>query len=192
MSLKNGSGTTDVETGKPQDPRQDRHPGEGNLAKDSQQMQQQGKRGQDEGKQMGGTKGSSQQQGGHGDQQSQQDRDSRQGFEQGRQAGQANFTGSPSGNQPHQPKSNKQQSQQGGSQGGNQYGEGNFVAGSTGARVVLTYRDNINGSDHAAAGVANEVGNVVGVMPHPERASADWLGSADGNLLLGSFLQAAA
>ena len=122
MSLKNGSGTTDVETGKPQDPRQDRHPGEGNLAKDSQQMQQQGKRGQDEGKQMGGTKGSSQQQGGHGDQQSQQDRDSRQGFEQGRQAGQANFTGSPSGNQPHQPKGNKQQSQQGGSQGDKQYG----------------------------------------------------------------------
>jgi phosphoribosylformylglycinamidine synthase len=70
--------------------------------------------------------------------------------------------------------------------------EGNFVAGSTEARIVLTYRDNINGSDRAAAAVANEAGNVVGVMPHPERASADWLGSADGNLLLGSFLQASA
>ena len=70
--------------------------------------------------------------------------------------------------------------------------EGNFVAGSREVRVVLTSRDNLNGSEHAAAAVANEAGNVVGVMPHPERASADWLGSADGNLLLGSFLQAAA
>ncbi|MGH8957040.1 MAG: phosphoribosylformylglycinamidine synthase subunit PurQ, partial [Acidimicrobiia bacterium] len=70
--------------------------------------------------------------------------------------------------------------------------EGNFVSGSTEARVVLTYRDNINGSDGAAAAVANGAGNVVGVMPHPERASADWLGSSDGNLLLSSFLQASA
>lgn len=70
--------------------------------------------------------------------------------------------------------------------------EGNFVAGSREVRVVLTYRDNLNGSEHAAAAVANKAGNVVGVMPHPERASADWLGSADGNVLLGSFLQAAA
>jgi phosphoribosylformylglycinamidine synthase len=70
--------------------------------------------------------------------------------------------------------------------------EGNYVASSVKARVVLTYRDNPNGSDQAAAAIANDRGNVVGVMPHPERASADWLGSADGNLLLGSFLQAAA
>ena len=70
--------------------------------------------------------------------------------------------------------------------------EGNYVVGSSEARVVLTYRDNPNGSDRAAAAVANQAGNVVGVMPHPERASAAWLGSADGNLLLGSFLQAAA
>jgi phosphoribosylformylglycinamidine synthase subunit PurQ / glutaminase len=70
--------------------------------------------------------------------------------------------------------------------------EGNYVASSVKARVVLTYRDNPNGSDRAAAAIANDWGNVVGVMPHPERASADWLGSADGNLLLGSFLQAAA
>jgi phosphoribosylformylglycinamidine synthase len=70
--------------------------------------------------------------------------------------------------------------------------KGNYVASSVKARVVLTYRDNPNGSDQAAAAIANERGNVVGVMPHPERASADWLGSADGNLLLGSFLQAAA
>jgi phosphoribosylformylglycinamidine synthase len=70
--------------------------------------------------------------------------------------------------------------------------EGNYVAQDGAARVVLAYRDNPNGSDLSAAAIANEAGNVVGVMPHPERASADWLGSADGNLLLRSFLQAAA
>ncbi|MGH9894760.1 MAG: phosphoribosylformylglycinamidine synthase subunit PurQ, partial [bacterium] len=70
--------------------------------------------------------------------------------------------------------------------------EGNYVAPSAQARVVLIYRDDPNGSDHSAAAIANDAGNVVGVMPHPERASADWLGSVDGNLLLGSFLQAAA
>jgi phosphoribosylformylglycinamidine synthase len=70
--------------------------------------------------------------------------------------------------------------------------EGNYVTSSVKGRVILTYRDNPNGSDQAAAAVANDRGNVVGVMPHPERASADWLGSVDGNLLLGSFLQAAA
>lgn len=127
------AGSSDIETGKPQDSRQSRYPGESNLSKDPQQMQQQdSKRGHDDGKQMGGTKGGSQQQGkqqgGNRDQQSQQDRDSRQGFEQGRNAGQANFTGGASGNQPHQPKGNKQQSQQGGSHGEKQYGEGNYAA----------------------------------------------------------------
>lgn len=70
--------------------------------------------------------------------------------------------------------------------------EGNYVASSTEARVVLTYRDDPNGSERAAAAIANEAGNVVGVMPHPERASNEWLGSVDGNLLLSSFLQASA
>jgi phosphoribosylformylglycinamidine synthase len=38
------------------------------------------------------------------------------------------------------------------------------------------------------AGVANEAGNVVGLMPHPERASDEILGSADGRVLLESLL----
>ena len=59
-------------------------------------------------------------------------------------------------------------------------------------QVVLRYRDNPNGSTGAIAGVANLAGNVVGLMPHPERASDELLGSADGNLLLSSFLDAAA
>ncbi|MED5438385.1 MAG: phosphoribosylformylglycinamidine synthase I, partial [Actinomycetota bacterium] len=41
------------------------------------------------------------------------------------------------------------------------------------------------------AGVCNESRNVVGLMPHPERACDDLLGSADGAVLLGSLLDAA-
>ena len=36
-------------------------------------------------------------------------------------------------------------------------------------RIVLRYTDNPNGSVDAIAGIANEAGNVVGLMPHPER-----------------------
>ena len=42
------------------------------------------------------------------------------------------------------------------------------------------------------AGICNEAGNVVGLMPHPERASEALLGSVDGVVLLRSFLGAAA
>jgi phosphoribosylformylglycinamidine synthase len=55
-------------------------------------------------------------------------------------------------------------------------------------RVVLRYTDNPNGSIDDVAGVANEAGNVVGLMPHPERASSALLGSTDGLVLLGSLL----
>jgi phosphoribosylformylglycinamidine synthase len=57
-------------------------------------------------------------------------------------------------------------------------------------RVVLTYKDNPNGSRGDIAGVANERGNVVGLMPHPERAMSTLLGSDDGRVLLTSFLTA--
>jgi phosphoribosylformylglycinamidine synthase len=59
-------------------------------------------------------------------------------------------------------------------------------------QVVLRYCENPNGSTAAIAGVSNRAGNVVGLMPHPERASDALLGSTDGNLLLESYLQAAA
>ncbi len=59
-------------------------------------------------------------------------------------------------------------------------------------RIVLRYADNPNGSLDAIAGVANEAGNVVGLMPHPERASAAVLGSTDGLVLLRSLVGAAA
>jgi phosphoribosylformylglycinamidine synthase len=58
-------------------------------------------------------------------------------------------------------------------------------------RVVLRYVDNPNGSLDDIAGIANDAGNVVGLMPHPERASDPMLGSADGLVLLRSLLAAA-
>jgi phosphoribosylformylglycinamidine synthase len=67
--------------------------------------------------------------------------------------------------------------------------EGNYVDPSRSGRVVLRYTDNPNGSQDRAAAVANRPGNVVGIMPHPERASDPLLGSADGLLLLEGFLQ---
>ena len=51
-------------------------------------------------------------------------------------------------------------------------------------QIVLTYRDNPNGATADIAGICNESGNVVGLMPHPERAAHPLLGSTDGALLL--------
>ena len=68
-------------------------------------------------------------------------------------------------------------------------------------RVVLRYcgpdgtvgdEHNPNGSANSIAGVANAAGNVVGLMPHPERASEPALGSTDGIVLLKSFVSALA
>jgi phosphoribosylformylglycinamidine synthase len=55
-------------------------------------------------------------------------------------------------------------------------------------RVILRYVDNPNGSIDGIAGISNEAGNVVGLMPHPERACDVLLGSDDGRVLLKSFL----
>jgi phosphoribosylformylglycinamidine synthase len=58
-------------------------------------------------------------------------------------------------------------------------------------RVVLRYLDNPNGSVDAIAGICNKQGNVVGLMPHPERASDGLIGSTDGRVLIGALLSAA-
>ncbi|HVM06510.1 MAG TPA: phosphoribosylformylglycinamidine synthase subunit PurQ [Acidimicrobiales bacterium] len=58
-------------------------------------------------------------------------------------------------------------------------------------QVILRYVDNPNGSSDSIAGVCNEQGNVVGLMPHPERASSALLGSEDGLVLLRSLLSGA-
>jgi phosphoribosylformylglycinamidine synthase subunit PurQ / glutaminase len=57
-------------------------------------------------------------------------------------------------------------------------------------QVVVRYVDNPNGSMADIAGVSNAEGNVVGLMPHPERASSALLGSEDGLPLLASVLAA--
>jgi phosphoribosylformylglycinamidine synthase subunit PurQ / glutaminase len=58
-------------------------------------------------------------------------------------------------------------------------------------RVVVRYVDNPNGSLDDIAGICNATGNVVGLMPHPERASDALLGSSDGVVLLKGLLAAA-
>ena len=55
-------------------------------------------------------------------------------------------------------------------------------------RIVLRYVENPNGSVDDIAGICNEGRNVVGLMPHPERASSDLLGSSDGLPLLRSLV----
>jgi phosphoribosylformylglycinamidine synthase subunit PurQ / glutaminase len=59
-------------------------------------------------------------------------------------------------------------------------------------RVVFRYLDNPNGSLRDIAGVLNRERNVMGMMPHPERASEALLGSADGLVVLESMLQSQA
>jgi phosphoribosylformylglycinamidine synthase subunit PurQ / glutaminase len=58
-------------------------------------------------------------------------------------------------------------------------------------RVVVRYTNNPNGATDDIAGVCNEGRNVVGLMPHPERASDALLGSEDGLILLKSVVAAA-
>lgn len=75
------------------------------------------------------------------------------------------------------------------------HGEGRFQASpetiealEKEGRVVFRYTDNFNGSINSIAGVTNETGRVVGLMPHPEHAIEALTGpSADG---LGLFLSA--
>jgi phosphoribosylformylglycinamidine synthase subunit PurQ / glutaminase len=56
-------------------------------------------------------------------------------------------------------------------------------------RVVLRYMDNPNGSLRDIAGICNEGRNVMGMMPHPERASDALLGSVEGRVLLESLIK---
>jgi phosphoribosylformylglycinamidine synthase len=58
-------------------------------------------------------------------------------------------------------------------------------------RVVLRYVDNPNGSIDDIAGITNRAGNVVGLMPHPERATDALVGGTDGARLLASLLEIA-
>lgn len=76
------------------------------------------------------------------------------------------------------------------------HGEGNFFAEpetlkriEDKGQVVFRYQDNPNGSAHDIAGVMNEKGNVLGMMPHPERVSDALLGGDDGAALFESLVK---
>jgi phosphoribosylformylglycinamidine synthase subunit PurQ / glutaminase len=60
-----------------------------------------------------------------------------------------------------------------------------------GRQIVLRYGEPVNGSVADVAGVCNERGNVMGLMPHPEHAVDPLLGSADGALILAGLVDAA-
>ena len=51
-------------------------------------------------------------------------------------------------------------------------------------QIWLTYENNPNGSALNIAGITNEKRNICGLMPHPERALYDWMGSTDGMCFL--------
>ena len=59
-------------------------------------------------------------------------------------------------------------------------------------RIVLRYVENPNGSLRDIAGIVNQDRNVMGMMPHPERASEPLMGSCDGLAILRSLVSAAA
>lgn len=54
-------------------------------------------------------------------------------------------------------------------------------------RIAFRYVENPNGSMDSIAGILNEAGNVLGLMPHPERATKSLLGSVDGLQILRAF-----
>lgn len=74
------------------------------------------------------------------------------------------------------------------------HGEGRYVADEEVLRqlekngqIAFTYKNNPNGSVRDIAGIVNERGNVLGMMPHPERAVAKWMESEDGARLFESM-----
>lgn len=69
-------------------------------------------------------------------------------------------------------------------------GDGRVIFRYADAQGQLSAAANINQSLHSIAGIINESGNVLGMMPHPERATEPLLGSADGLPLLRALLEA--
>ena len=57
-------------------------------------------------------------------------------------------------------------------------------------RVVFRYQDNPNGSMRDIAGILNKQRNVMGMMPHPERATHPLMGSTDGRMIFESLAAA--
>jgi phosphoribosylformylglycinamidine synthase I len=57
------------------------------------------------------------------------------------------------------------------------------------ARGQLSEEANVNGSLESIAGLINSAGNIMGMMPHPERASEALLGSEDGRIIFESIIK---
>ena len=57
-------------------------------------------------------------------------------------------------------------------------------------RVAFRYADEVNGSARSIAGIVNEAGNVLGMMPHPERMVEPAHGGMDGRRLFEGLLEA--
>jgi phosphoribosylformylglycinamidine synthase len=53
---------------------------------------------------------------------------------------------------------------------------------------LISDKGNVNGSKESVAGIINKAGNVMGMMPHPERASEAILGSEDGKIIFQSII----
>ena len=76
---------------------------------------------------------------------------------------------------------------------GNWYGDSELVAAlEARGQVVLRYTEDVNGAVGRIAGVSNEAGNVLGLMPHPEHAVDPLLGPVGGRAVLGGLIAAAA
>jgi phosphoribosylformylglycinamidine synthase len=58
-------------------------------------------------------------------------------------------------------------------------------------RIALRYAEEVNGSERQIAGIVNDAGNVIGMMPHPERAIEDAHGRTDGLRMFEGLLAAA-
>jgi phosphoribosylformylglycinamidine synthase len=73
---------------------------------------------------------------------------------------------------------------------GNYFCDSSTLAGlEENSQVVFRYEDNPNGSVNNIAGIVSKRGNVLGMMPHPERASEDLVGSHDGRHIFESIIQ---
>ncbi|MCB6839579.1 phosphoribosylformylglycinamidine synthase subunit PurQ [Weissella viridescens] len=59
-------------------------------------------------------------------------------------------------------------------------------------QIVFKYTSNLNGSEDMIAGITNKQGNVLGMMPHPERAVDSLIGNTDGQNFFKSILAAVA
>ena len=59
-------------------------------------------------------------------------------------------------------------------------------------RVAFRYLDQVNGSARSIAGILNDAGNVLGMMPHPERAIEAAHGNTDGRRLFEGLLETVA